>query len=332
MAYEWIKVEVITPDKPEVHRLAEILSIDPDSVLGKLIRIWAWADQQTIDGNANGNAASVTKNAIDRIAFLHGFADALLQVGWLKVEGSTLVFPNFDRHNGKSSKKRMLANRRVTEHREKGKKSNAESVTGAFQKALPEEEREEEVKDKTPLSGGGENLGNGVFEENSPPEQVPPCYLDGVDIPIGKFSLYDGWVPSADFQQRAALWGRVIAGPPPGYSPQELAAFTTYWGNEGKVFNHVQWEQKFADSVLYERRQQSQIKPTGGSNARTQQTTSSGESRAMQKFREAKSRRYGTDAGRIVGGDDRDLHGPLDNQERGGTITSLDSGDWPPDE
>lgn len=52
MASSWIKVEVITPDKPEIFQIAEILNIDPDAVLGKLVRIWAWADQQTIDGNA----------------------------------------------------------------------------------------------------------------------------------------------------------------------------------------------------------------------------------------------------------------------------------------
>lgn len=57
MASSWIKVEVITPDKPEIFQIAEILGIDPDAVLGKLVRIWAWADQQTIDGNAG----SVTK-------------------------------------------------------------------------------------------------------------------------------------------------------------------------------------------------------------------------------------------------------------------------------
>lgn len=50
MASSWIKVEVITPDKPEIFQIAEILNIDPDAVLGKLVRIWAWADQQTIDG------------------------------------------------------------------------------------------------------------------------------------------------------------------------------------------------------------------------------------------------------------------------------------------
>ena len=172
MAYEWIKIEVVTPDKPEIYQLAEILAIDPDTVLGKLIRVWAWADQQTIDGNANSNAVSVTKSAIDRIGFMPGLADALIRVGWLKFEGSILIFPNFDRHNGKSSKKRLLTNRRVTEHREKSNKSNARSVTSAFQKALPEEEieLEEDIKDKNTMSDSDRTA-----DENDSDHQEPPA-------------------------------------------------------------------------------------------------------------------------------------------------------------
>lgn len=143
MASSWIKVEVITPDKPEIFQIAEILNIDPDAVLGKLVRIWAWADQQTVDGNAG----SVTKGVLDRIAFITGFADALIAVGWLAYDGNKLILPNFERHNGESSKKRALTNRRVAAHR----KNETQKVTlAALQKALPEEEEKEEVKDKIP--------------------------------------------------------------------------------------------------------------------------------------------------------------------------------------
>ena len=93
MASSWIKVEVITPDKPEIFQIAELLNIDPDAVLGKLVRIWAWADQQTIDGNAG----SVTKGVLDRLAFITGFADALITVGWLAYVDEKLVLPNFER-------------------------------------------------------------------------------------------------------------------------------------------------------------------------------------------------------------------------------------------
>ncbi|OIV46772.1 hypothetical protein BK025_09165 [Sodalis sp. TME1] len=89
---------------------------------------------------------SVTKNAVDRITFVKGFADALISIGWLTVDDSTLKFPNFERHNGNSSKKRVLTNQRVTKSRKMKRTTqeecNAESVTPAFQKALPEIERE----------------------------------------------------------------------------------------------------------------------------------------------------------------------------------------------
>ncbi|HAW1184700.1 TPA: hypothetical protein JLU44_003154 [Escherichia coli] len=145
MASNWIKLEVITPDKPEIFRLAEILNIDPDAALGKVIRFWAWADQQMIDGNAECNARGVTKSAIDRITFMVGFADALIQVGWLVETNGVLSLPNFERHNGKSSKKRAVTNERVTKIRELKRKGNAASVTQTDQKALPEEEEEEDI-------------------------------------------------------------------------------------------------------------------------------------------------------------------------------------------
>ncbi|TMW21102.1 DUF1627 domain-containing protein [Escherichia coli] len=66
MASNWIKLEVITPDKPEIFRLAEILNIDPDAALGKVIRFWAWADQQMIDGTTSRKVASTLAMAISK--------------------------------------------------------------------------------------------------------------------------------------------------------------------------------------------------------------------------------------------------------------------------
>ncbi|MBU9812350.1 hypothetical protein J1785_21795 [Rahnella sp. SL6] len=163
MASSWIKIEVITPDKPEIFQMAEILNIDPDAVLGKMIRVWAWADQQTIDGNAKGNAASVTRSVLDRVTCVSGFANALIDVGWLAEMDGRLFFPNHERHNGETSKKRALTNRRVAKSRDEKRTSNAEcnasSVTDTYQKALPEEEEEEdkELKDKTLLSVAEKN-------------------------------------------------------------------------------------------------------------------------------------------------------------------------------
>jgi len=154
MAGDWIKIEHWTPDKPEVFRIAELLTIDPDAVSGKLLRIWIWADQQTIDGNAavtqmyaKCNAGGVTKKLIDRLASVTGFADAMVAVGWLEEVAGGVVFVNFDRHNGETAKKRAQTAKRVKKSRDgvtqMKRECNAESVTESATSALPEKRREE---------------------------------------------------------------------------------------------------------------------------------------------------------------------------------------------
>jgi hypothetical protein len=136
MAGDWIKCEHTTPDKPEVVKLASLLGVDQDLVVGKLVRLWIWADQQSLDGNA----LSVTDSFIDRITFLSGFAIALRKVGWLEGRDGRFSIPNFDRHNGQSAKKRAQTSKRVAKSRgEDPKACNAKSVTPA----LPEKRRED---------------------------------------------------------------------------------------------------------------------------------------------------------------------------------------------
>lgn len=106
MAGDWLKVEEVMPDKPEVFAIAARLDIDPDAVAGKLIRVWSWASR-----NCHGDGVTKTssKRAIDRSAGVDGFADAMVEVGWLVASGDTLTFTNFDRHNSKTAKERGLA-------------------------------------------------------------------------------------------------------------------------------------------------------------------------------------------------------------------------------
>jgi len=148
MAGDWIKIEHVTPDKPEVHRMAESLKIDPDAVVGKLLRLWIWADQQ-ID---NCNGASVTLSLLDRITFVSGFAMAMHSVGWLVIKDGEISFPNFERHNGKTAKDRANTNRRVSKSRDVKRNCNADTVTESEQKPLPEKRREEKrINTETPL-------------------------------------------------------------------------------------------------------------------------------------------------------------------------------------
>jgi hypothetical protein len=115
MAGDWIKFETTTPDKPEIFAIAEQLQLDPDAVVGKILRVWIWADSQTENGRLPVRKlsasqtdichATVLHRIVDRLVSVPGFASAMEAVGWLDHDGS---LPRFDRHNGKSAKKRAL--------------------------------------------------------------------------------------------------------------------------------------------------------------------------------------------------------------------------------
>lgn len=144
MAGDWIKVEHTTPDKPEVVKLADMIGIDQDAVVGKLLRLWIWADQQSV----SGNAITVTNSFLDRLVFCPGFAAGLVKVGWLNGRNGLLSIPNFDRHNGQSAKNRANTNRRVANSRKAHhelvtKTCNANVTLEPLQKPLPEKRREE---------------------------------------------------------------------------------------------------------------------------------------------------------------------------------------------
>lgn len=139
MAGDWIKVQKDTPDKPEVLAIASRMGLDPDAVVGKLIRIWSWFDTHTIDGNA----LSVTFSFLDRLTGVTGFAEQVALVGWLEQNGQSLSLPNFGNHNGETAKKRGLGKNRTEKHR-----SNAESNAPSVTKTSPEKRREEKSINK----------------------------------------------------------------------------------------------------------------------------------------------------------------------------------------
>lgn len=139
MAGDWIKIEENMPEKPEVAIIADILGIpDPDTVAGKLVRVWAWA---TRNCNGDGVTSVTARKHLDRCAGVSGFSDAMQKAGWLTVDGDILAFPNFGRHCSQTAKERALTQKRVAKHRKKS--GNGNGVT----KALPEKRREEKRED-----------------------------------------------------------------------------------------------------------------------------------------------------------------------------------------
>jgi hypothetical protein len=129
VAGDWMKVELELPEKPEVHYIANALNLEPDAVVGKLFRVWAWFNKHTENGNAHG----VTFALLDRLTGVTGFGEVMCFAGWLEQRDKTLHMPKFDRHTSESAKKRALTSERQSRFR------NADSVT----KTLPEKRREE---------------------------------------------------------------------------------------------------------------------------------------------------------------------------------------------
>lgn len=128
MAGDWLKMRLDLADDPAVIAMAAALDISEDEVVGKLHRLWAWADRHTTDGNAPG----ITPKWVDRYVCT-GFATAMTAVSWISFSESGVSFPNFDRHNGESAKRRgeaAIRQRLSRENRDKG-------VTGLQRDNIP---------------------------------------------------------------------------------------------------------------------------------------------------------------------------------------------------
>lgn len=139
MAGDWLKMRHDLADDPAVIRLGTMSGLEDDAVIGRLFRLWSWADRHSKDGQVEG----LDLAWIDRLARREGFGAALVRVGWLVETVEGLCFPRFDRHCSDTAKSRALGKNRVEAHR------NATSVTAQAEPvtagALPEERREENL-------------------------------------------------------------------------------------------------------------------------------------------------------------------------------------------
>jgi len=199
MAGDWLKFEKSTSDKPEVWAIADDLGIDPDAVIGKLLRVWAWFDEQSEDGNA----PSVSIALLDRRVGVSGFCRSMINCGWMENIGDNVFLPNFDRHNGNTAKNRALTAKRAAKHYAKTNgKSNAGSVSIALAK---EEKRREEIetkdKDLVPTKVGTSKysdefeaawLGRVKREGNDPKAGAYKCWKANLKRGVKPEAMTDG--------------------------------------------------------------------------------------------------------------------------------------------
>lgn len=199
MAGDWIKMRCNLDTDPAVFQMAAALGIDELAVVGRLWKVWAWADQHIADCNA----VSVTANVLDRITTTPGFAEAMRKVGWLEGRDGDLSFPHFDRHNGQTAKKRALTKNRV-------EKTRADSVT------LPAlQERYQRREEKSISLSQGEPVAVGFTEE-----QV---------IEAGRMASIAEDICRAYYDDRMAAGWFDKARRPVRSMPHDLANFARHW-------------------------------------------------------------------------------------------------------
>lgn len=121
----WIKIDTTLFHKPEVVRISALLGTKKTETVGLLVQLWTLADGLTEDGFIQyyGRAE------IDCLVEKKGFCKALEDVGWIELTADGVTLCKFEKHNGKSAKRRAETSKRVNAHR-------ASRVTNVTEEAL----------------------------------------------------------------------------------------------------------------------------------------------------------------------------------------------------
>lgn len=209
MAGDWLPIRLDLHDDPAVIAIAGELGIDEHAVVGRLVKLWSWANRHL----ENGDARCVTEVWVDRYLATAGFAAAMLHAGWLRTRSGGIEFPNFDRWNSKGAKARLLTAKRMRKTRD------AESDGASVTKTSPQERRGEKRKKKdppTPLPG------------DAGPER-PPAAMRPRNLLFDAIIDVTGADPKDD-GGRVGSAAAELAGYDPPFTPQDVRAFASrYW-------------------------------------------------------------------------------------------------------
>ena len=143
MAGDWIKMRVDLPTHPKVVRMASACKADRLRVVGGLLSVWSLFDVHSAGGQLEGYSPEV----LDETIGFPGFSHAMISVGWLEFDGSSLWMPRFEDHNGQSAKKRAQDADRKRNDR------NSSAPEADKKRTREEKRREEEKNPHSPRSG-----------------------------------------------------------------------------------------------------------------------------------------------------------------------------------
>lgn len=185
-----------TLEKPQVIRIAHLCEIDPDAVVGKLLRVWAWFQRhadtppEVSDAVEPGHIPGVGVDAVDLLVRTPGFGDAMVQVGWLNEDDHGLRMPDFAKYTSLQARQRA-------KERDKKRRQRAGSRAFAGGKVVDDagELAGTDIGTKGGTSRGQEGDGNRDPDSDSdsdtttipppPPEGTPAAGDGGGGLPFG---------------------------------------------------------------------------------------------------------------------------------------------------
>lgn len=100
----WIKIDVDTPQKPAIVRLAHDCGCSRGDAFLAFFRLYSWLDENTADGTLYADP-----DEVDAVARLQGTAASLSNSGWLSFAADgRLTVTSWQEHNGQSAKRRAM--------------------------------------------------------------------------------------------------------------------------------------------------------------------------------------------------------------------------------
>lgn len=108
----WIKWDKGLTRKPEILQISARLHMPVTQAAGTLMLLMEWLDDNVHIASGSCPVSvrlkSLSYDFIDALVGVSGFSETLKEVGWIRVEGDSLVFVNAERHNGTTAKSRAL--------------------------------------------------------------------------------------------------------------------------------------------------------------------------------------------------------------------------------
>lgn len=100
----WFRIRHSVLDCPRVQRIAAGLDGPPDlgieeridMTIGAVCRVWSWGNRYA---DRIDRIHHATRETVDRVSGLKGFADAMEAVGWAEFDDDGVTLPNFREHN-----------------------------------------------------------------------------------------------------------------------------------------------------------------------------------------------------------------------------------------